>query len=186
VQAFIALGRQLELPMGLLGQVMEVNERQPEVVGRGLDRVLGGLGGHRVIVLGLAFKPGTDDVRESRALPIIRDLIARGARVTAHDPIAADAFAAYAGQDAPSVTYVSDWRAEVAGSDAIVIATNWADYRELAHCDLRGKVLYDSRRLFGRPPGPGVVYLSVGLGRLARPATRPHDAAPRTPQGEPT
>ena len=87
LKALVAHGRNAGLPMRLLEAVVQVNESQPKQVLTLLRRQFPALKGVRVSVLGLAFKPGTDDIRESPALPVVRELLAEGAVVTAYDPV---------------------------------------------------------------------------------------------------
>ena len=90
------------------------------------------------------------------------------AHVVAHDPVAIDRFkAAYGGAVEP-VTFVRDWRNSVAGADVIIIATAWAEYRELAEMNLTGKVLFDARRMFDPSTITSGSYLSIGR-RIATP-----------------
>jgi UDPglucose 6-dehydrogenase/GDP-mannose 6-dehydrogenase len=86
VKALIAHGQKAGLPMSLLESVIEVNEAQPRRVVALLEKHWADLTGLRVAVLGLAFKPGTNDVRESPAFPILRELLKRGAVLKAFDP----------------------------------------------------------------------------------------------------
>jgi len=97
LKAITAHGRTLDLPMKLLEAVISVNAGRPLRMVDLAEAGLGGLAGRRVAVLGLAFKQGTDDMRESPAIPIVRELQRRGAVVTAFDPVAADERAAPGG-----------------------------------------------------------------------------------------
>jgi UDPglucose 6-dehydrogenase len=125
-QALVSLGRRLGRPMPLLEAVEAVNAAQPGVLADLIEQVLGGLAGARIGVLGLAFKPHTDDVRESPAFPVIRALVARGATVAAHDPVAIEpARKALAGV---AIRYEPDLGRLVGDVDVLVLVTDWADY----------------------------------------------------------
>ena len=87
VRALVALAGSLGCGARLLSAALEVNDRQPAALLDLLEKRVG-IAGRRIGVLGLAFKPGTDDVRESRAIPVVQGLLDRGARVVAHDPMA--------------------------------------------------------------------------------------------------
>lgn len=89
-------------------------------------------------LLGLAFKPGTDDVRDSRAIKIVEALLDEGARVRAYDPLAADNFRRLF----PQIEYAS--KEAVLNSDAVFIVTEWAEFNRL---DYRGKIVIDGRRI---------------------------------------
>jgi UDPglucose 6-dehydrogenase/GDP-mannose 6-dehydrogenase len=162
LQALRSLGRQRGLPMTLANAVIEVNEAQPGQVLDILQRDLGSVAGRKILVLGLAFKPDTDDVRESASLKIIELLVVDGARVTAHDPIAADNFKRALGRGGGKVALVEDWKAEVPNADAIIVATKWREYEALTAMDLGGKILLDARRMFQPAAIAGAVYRTIG------------------------
>lgn len=130
VAALAAHGAALGVDMRLLSDVLTVNKEQPAKTVAMVADGLGGLGGRRVAVLGLAFKPDTDDVRESPAFPIIRQLVAGGAHVVAHDPVAIPTFSSAFGTD-DAVTFEADLRRTLTGADAVVLVTRWDHYREL-------------------------------------------------------
>ena len=96
------------------------------------------LRGVTIGLLGLAFKPGTDDVRDSRAIKIVEALLDEGASVRAYDPLAADNFRRLF----PQIEYAS--KEAVLNSDAILIVTEWAEFNRL---DYRGKIVIDGRRI---------------------------------------
>ena len=162
VKALIAHGRNAGASMQLLESVIGINELQPGKTIELLRRYAPALEGLRVAVLGLAFKPGTDDVRESPAFPIMRELLAEGARIKAFDPIAnAEAKKAFADQ---RVTYCSDLRSAIAEVDAVIVVTPWPQFRELPAL-LRDRdppvIFVDGRRAFDRDCLPR--YVGIGL-----------------------
>jgi len=162
VQALRTLGADHGVPMQMLNAVLDVNAAQPLQVTAILERELGTLRGRRVLVLGLAFKPGTDDVRESASLAIIRALITAGAQITAHDPIAADHFAQSFGPGGEAISYVADWQAAAAASEVVIIATAWDDYRALPAAVQPGTVVFDARRALRPETLPQARYLTIG------------------------
>jgi UDPglucose 6-dehydrogenase len=129
LRALIRWGEENNCPVDLLSAVMSINERRPVEVLRLLKKHLPALEDVRIAVLGLAFKPGTDDIRESPALRLIRDLRAEGARVVAYDPVAIPATR----QALPhhDVAYAQSLREAVDGSAAVVLITAWPEFREL-------------------------------------------------------
>lgn len=161
VQAMRAQGRERGLPMHMLGAVLDVNGAQPSQVIE-LLRQKTILPDASHLLLGLAFKPGTDDVRESASIQIARALLTRGAKIVAHDPIAADNFKAVLGESAEEINFVSDWRGEIPQADVIIIATKWPEYAELQRMDLSGKVLFDARRMFSPDEFAEARYLTIG------------------------
>jgi UDPglucose 6-dehydrogenase len=92
-----------------------------------LRRHIWNLSGKRIAILGLAFKPGTDDIREAPALTVIDDLLTEGAVVRAHDPVAMDAVRRYY----PDVEYFDKAEAALEGAHALVLCTEWDEYRAL-------------------------------------------------------
>jgi UDPglucose 6-dehydrogenase len=164
VQALRTLGREHGLPMTGLQSVLDVNDQQPFQVVRLLESAIGDLSGKRVLVLGLAFKPDTDDVRESASLRIIVRLVECGAIVDSQDPVAT--MNARTELSNVSVRFIDDWKQGLDQYDAVVVATRWREYEELASPSLveklKGRVLVDARRMFEPQDFPGVSYTTIG------------------------
>jgi UDPglucose 6-dehydrogenase len=137
VKALIARGREMGYEMKILRAVLEVNEDQPLRLIPLLEKHLGRLEGKRIGVLGLAFKPDTDDVREAPSLKVVSHLLRMGAKVRAYDPKAADNFKKYF----PNIEYCASARA-VLDSDAVLILTEWQEFEKL---DYSGKIVVDGR-----------------------------------------
>jgi UDPglucose 6-dehydrogenase len=127
--ALIARGEELGQSMRVLRAVESVNRDQPDELVALVARTVGSLSGARVAVLGLSFKPDTDDVRESPAFPIIAGLIDRGATVTAHDPVAITSAQRVLGH--LPVRFEPDLATAMTDADAIVIVTRWDDYKRV-------------------------------------------------------
>ena len=139
VKALIAKAEELGENPKLLKSVIEVNEEQPLKLVELLKKHVRNLRGKRIGVLGLAFKPDTDDVRESRAIPVVKALLEEGAEVVAYDPKATANFSKLF----PQVEY-TDNPDDVLSCDAILILTEWKEFEEL---DYSGKVVVDGRRI---------------------------------------
>ncbi len=167
VQALRSQGEQQGLSMNLLNAVLDVNERQPFQVIDILRRERGSLQGLRVLLLGLAFKPETDDVRESASLKIAAALLDEGAKVIAHDPIATPHFRQAFGARAEEIGFVEDWHAELADSAVVIIATKWPEYGALTKQDLSGKAVFDARRTLDPNGLVNAQYLSIGRRNVA-------------------
>ncbi|MBI2953541.1 MAG: UDP-glucose/GDP-mannose dehydrogenase family protein [Chloroflexi bacterium] len=164
VNAIIAIAAQHGYHPTILSAVLDVNARQRrravdhllEIVGTTTDATVG--------VLGLAFKPDTDDVRGAPAIDVIRQLCERGIRVRAHDPIAI----ANARQVLPDVEYCSDPYSVAKASDALLLATEWSSYLNLDWKEIRAlmrrQVVFDGRNVLNREMlvGLGYTYLSFG------------------------
>src|SRR3954471_726732 len=126
------------------------DDRKAHMVDR-VERAVGGdLKGMSVAVLGLAFKPNTDDMREAPSIPLINGLVERGAEVRAFDPVARE----QAEQVLPGIEFANDPYAAADGADALVIVTEWDEFRALdlekVAATMRGKVLVDLRNVYDR------------------------------------
>ncbi|MDX1744648.1 MAG: UDP-glucose/GDP-mannose dehydrogenase family protein, partial [Halobacteriales archaeon] len=126
LRALIAAARDRGYEPVLLEAAAAVNERQPE---RLLDLLDGHLdvAGKRVAVLGLSFKPGTDDVRESRAIPVIEGLVKRDAIVVGYDPVASENMASVF----PDIVYANSAADALDGADAALVLTAWDEFAAL-------------------------------------------------------
>ena len=140
-----------------------------------VERVSAGLGcelnGKRGAVLGLAFKPNTDDMREAPSIPLISGLLERGAEVIAFDPVAHE----QAEKVLSGITYASDAQSVAEDADALVVVTEWDEFRALDLGTLagkmRGKVLVDLRNVYDPEDArrAGLAYSGIGRGRLSTP-----------------
>ncbi|MCI0453100.1 MAG: UDP-glucose/GDP-mannose dehydrogenase family protein [Candidatus Latescibacteria bacterium] len=151
VSALVAHGGANGVDMRVLRSALEVNRARPDRVIEGLKRHLPSLRGVPVTVLGLAFKPDTDDVRESPAFPIIDRLLAEGATVTAYDPVATDsAQRALAGKP---VHYAGSLEGALAQADVVVLVTRWREFAavpELLRTLGRAPLVFDGRRMLDK------------------------------------
>lgn len=129
--ALAALGDRHGCRQRIVETAIAVNERQRDLVVGKIDRVLDGLSGREIAVLGLAFKPGTSDVRESPAIHVCRRLAESGARIRAFDPVATADAARVLSDVAPQMTYAAQIDEAAAGADALVIMTEWNEFRNL-------------------------------------------------------
>ena len=148
VKALIAHGARVGQPMQLLESVLRINEQQPRQVLKLLKKHFPQLTGVRIAILGLAFRPQTSDMRESPALPIIRDLLAEGACLRAYDPAARDeAQKIFADGE---LQFCESLAEAIADAQAIVLVTRWDEFRNLPEL-LRNleplPVLIDGRRM---------------------------------------
>jgi UDPglucose 6-dehydrogenase len=166
VKALARTARGEGAPMSVLEAVDEANERQKRRLSEKLRQALGGnLRGARIAIWGLAYKPQTDDMRESPALALIDQLLDAGASVVAHDPVAMkEARRRYADR----VTFAETSYGATEGADALAIVTEWNEYR---HPDLRRvkeslrrPIIVDGRNLYDpmRMRSLGFNYFSIG------------------------
>jgi UDPglucose 6-dehydrogenase len=152
----------------LLDAALAVNAAQIALVRARLQGLVGSLSGKTIGVLGLAFKPGTDDVRESPALALVGQLLREGARVQAHDPVAMRNAAL---ELSGAVRFVDAPYDAAEGADALVLATAWSEYTELDLSQLRrrmrGDVLFDARDLYDPRKVSEAGFTYAGIGRHA-------------------
>lgn len=159
IAALTAQGRSLGVAMPLISDVLEINRSQPEELLRLVRKHVPDLKGTRVTVLGLAFKPDTDDLRESPAFPIIRALRTAGAVVTAFDPIARPADH----PDLAGVQLAQRLEDAVAAADVVVHVTRWREFERLGELLKqigRNPLVVDGRR--NLRPGDFARYEGVG------------------------
>ncbi|KAB2868257.1 MAG: UDP-glucose/GDP-mannose dehydrogenase family protein [Burkholderiaceae bacterium] len=152
VKALMHTGQQSGLQLRVLGAVEAANERQKSVL---VDKVVARFGadltGRRFALWGLAFKPGTDDMREAPSIAVIQGLTGRGASVAAFDPVAmAEARRHLA--DVKLLDYAPSSDAALAGADALIIVTEWKEFRspdfDGMKTALKQPVIFDGRNLF--------------------------------------
>ena len=164
--ALVATAREYNLTMPIVAAAREVNYRQRDRV---LEKLLGTLKilkGRTIGLLGLAFKPHTDDLRDAPALDIARRLADRGAKVRAHDPIAMDR-ARREGDG--SFTLVESVEQLAADADALVLVTEWPQYRDLPWAKLAGlmrtPLLLDGRNFVAQAGVEAAGFRYIGMGR---------------------
>ena len=152
VAAIVAAARDVGYEPDLLQAAIDVNDRQPERMLDLMDDHVD-VEGKRVAVLGLAFKPGTDDIRNSRAIPIIEGLQERGAAVIAYDPN--DGAKAAMRERFPDVEYLAGPSPTLSGAHAALIVTDWPEFADLdLEFDLMSNsVVIDGRRIIDRREG---------------------------------
>ncbi len=162
VNALKAFGEQRDIPMPMLDAVLQTNSRQPTKVLDLLARHIPNVANKKITVLGLAFKPDTDDVRESASLPIINQLHQDGAQITAYDP-AAMQNCQQALESIP-VEYAQNMAHAISHADAILVLTAWSEFQTLPELlDHRKSVpiVVDGRRILD----PTSIALYEGIGR---------------------
>lgn len=166
VKAFRAVASQVGVELRLLHEVERINDEQQARFLAKVRSTLWTLKGKRLAVLGLAFKAGTDDVRESPAIRMVRAFLAEGCTVVAHDPAAmANACALFLGD---GIRFVDDPYDVANGADALVILTEWPEFAELDFAKIKKRLLYpivlDGRNLLNPSfmGEQGFTYVSVG------------------------
>ena len=170
VKALVRTASECGVPLRVLESVEEANEAQKHRLFGKLRELVGDVRGRRIAIWGLAFKPNTDDMREAASLVLIDELLAAGATVVAHDPVAMHETQRKLGD---RIEYAESSYDAVTGADALVIVTDWNEYR---HPDfgrikgaLKAPVVVDGRNLYDRRKmeGLGFSYASIGRGGRA-------------------
>jgi UDPglucose 6-dehydrogenase len=167
LSALVRIAAEYEYDTELLRASIAVNDRQRQLVIRKLQQALKIIKGRTIGLLGLAFKPETDDLRDAPSLTIAENLIAMGARVKAYDPVASEAcFQQHPDLD---IIYADSTDDLVAGCDAVVLVTEWDEFRRL---DLKrvaelmsGDVFVDGRNVFDPDAFARVGLRGEGIGR---------------------
>ena len=163
LSALVTTAEQYGYDAALLRAAVQVNTRQRRLVIERMRHHLKIIQGRRIALLGLAFKPGTDDLRDAPAVEIARSLISAGAFVRAHDPLVR------AVPDCPSLVVASDPYAAAERADAVVLVTEWPDYLGLDLSELRsrmrGDLILDGRNLLDPRAVEAVGLRYEGVGR---------------------
>ena len=162
VMAISALSEDIGVSSSILSAVIEVNEKQPVVIVDILKKEVSQLENKRILMLGLSFKPETDDVRESVSLKLLKLLDGKVKSLSAHDPIAISN-AKNTLELKNNIEFVDDWRNKLSDIDIIIVATNWAEYTDLANLpnQIEGKTILDARSLLIESDLPNVKYITV-------------------------
>jgi UDPglucose 6-dehydrogenase len=163
-RALIKIAQDNDVNLRIVEAVLSVNDNRKRAMARKVGNLAGNLRGKTVAVLGLTFKPETDDMREAPSIPIVTGLLDMGAKVRAHDPVGIE----QARKELPDIEYCDDPYECVTGADAMVVVTEWVQYRTLdlerLKNLLRQPVVVDLRNIY-RPEdmaAHGFSYESVG------------------------
>jgi UDPglucose 6-dehydrogenase len=145
VKALIGKAKAIGYSPILLESVIAVNEKQPLLMTEILIRKIGNLAGKKIAVLGLAFKNETDDIRESRAIPVIAELLRLGAKISAYDPMAIENMK----RVFPTIEYSGKAEYALKGADACLVMTEWDEFRQLESEfeNMKEKIVIDGRRV---------------------------------------
>jgi UDPglucose 6-dehydrogenase len=166
VKALVRTADGLGVPLQVLRGVEDANERQKHVLVEKVREALGAkLSGARIALWGLAFKPRTDDMREAPSLTVIEDLLAEGAVICAHDPVAMEQARAILGN---RIAYAESNYDALEGAEVLVIVTDWHEYRhpdfERIKRTLKRPLVVDGRNLYEleKMQDVGLRYYSIG------------------------
>src|SRR5215216_696131 len=163
--ALTSVARHYDAASLIVDAVIEVNQRQGREMLTKIRKLVGPLNGKKIAVLGLAFKPETNDMREAPAVGIIRSLLEDGATVHAYDPVAKHE----AMKLLPEITYADDEYAAVQGADALVFVTEWNQFRALDMMRIRDLMttprIADLRNIYEPEDMREMGFEYVGVGR---------------------
>jgi len=165
-RALLQIASMRGVQLGIVDAAIEANERQIQLMGEKIKSALPDIHGKTIAVLGLSFKPNTDDIREAPALSIIQDLAEQGAVIRAYDPVAMEN--AKKTVDISDITYCADAYDACAGADAVVIITEWNQFRNLDLERIKGllkvPIFFDLRNIYDpeKMRGAGFIYYCVG------------------------
>jgi UDPglucose 6-dehydrogenase len=163
-RALLQIAKEKNLKLGIIEATINANDHQKEWTVKKIKSSVGSVKGKTITILGLSFKPNTNDLRDAPSLYIIKKLLGAGARIRAYDPVAMKD----AKKTIPSITYCKDAYDAAKGTDAVVIVTEWNQFRNL---DLnrikkltRGKYFFDLRNIYNAEiiKKAGFQYFSVG------------------------
>lgn len=166
VQALAYMAKEKGLNPRILNEVMNVNYDRRKEVTQHVESMLGGLKGKTVGMLGLAFKPNTDDMRDAPSVDISNALIAGGAKVRGYDPVAREVAAPLM----PAVEIFDDVYKMAEGCDALIVVTEWNEFKQLDLEKVKGllksPVIFDGRNIYDpdRMKEMGFTYRAIGRG----------------------
>ncbi len=163
-RALVQIAQDHDVQLRVIEAVLGVNDNRKRAMARKVANAAGNLRGKTVAVLGLTFKPDTDDMREAPSIPLVTGLLDMGAKVRAHDPVGME----QARKELPEIEYCDDPYDCVRGADAMVVVTEWVQYRTLDLERLKGEmaqpVVIDLRNIYRQSDmeAHGFTYESVG------------------------
>jgi UDPglucose 6-dehydrogenase len=165
-RAVARIAREHGLAFRIIEAVLEVNDAARRRMVEKIDAAFAGVGGKTIALLGLSFKPETDDIRESPALTLIEQLRDAGARVAAYDPEAMDNVRAQLGD---AIELATDPYAAMTDADALVLVTEWHELRALDYAKLsqrmRTPILFDGRNVWSPDEARRSGFVYYGIGR---------------------
>lgn len=164
-QALVSVAKAYRADSLIVDAVIEVNRRQRAAMVPKVEKLVGKLEGKMIAMLGLSFKPETDDMRDAPSVDIIHELIAKGAKIRAYDPVAIP----HARKFLPDIEYAEDEYKAVEGADALIFMTEWNQFRALNMERVRGLMrspkIADLRNIYDPAAVRELGFEYVGVGR---------------------
>jgi UDPglucose 6-dehydrogenase len=173
IRALLKMGEEQAVPLSIVQSAHDANERQKRVLAQMVREHFGGsLKGLTVALWGLSFKPETDDIRESPAIEVARELVRAGASVRAFDPEAMDNARNHLGLN---INFVDTKEDALVGANALVLATEWCCFGSVDFTEVRrymeGHVVFDGRNVWDQEAvtGAGLSYYGIGRPQCVAP-----------------
>src|SRR6266566_3901034 len=170
-RALVKIAQDFDVQLRIVEAVLGVNDNRKRAMARKVSNAAGGsLRGKTVAVLGLTFKPDTDDMREAPSIPLVTGLLDMGAKVRAHDPVGME----QARRELPDIDYCDDPYECARGADVMVIVTEWTQFRALdldrLKQEMAGSIVIDLRNIYNPQEMQvcGFIYEGVGRGAGVR------------------
>jgi len=169
LKALLAYARKIGVDLPLVEMTLKINEDQPLKAVQMAKELLGDLKGRRIAILGLAFKPNTDDMRNAVSIKLINELLKRGAIVVAYDPAAVDNAERIFGN---KIEYANSARECLRGAEAAIIVTEWDEFKQLTPDDfinhMKKPIVIDGRRIYNPEQfSRKLTYKAIGLGQYS-------------------
>ena len=168
VKALIAIAQKHDYEFALLKAVDAINSSMMKhFVDKIVRHFKGKLSGKTIAILGLAFKPNTDDMREAPSIEIIKELVSKGAKITAYDPVAMENAKALF---PASVEFAKNAYDAARGADAVAVVTEWNEFRQLDLVklakELKNRVIFDGRNIYEPAVVKNLGFMYYGVGRM--------------------
>lgn len=148
LKALTSGAKKIGYDMKLINAVLEINDEQPLRLIKLLEKYIN-IEGKEIAVLGLAFKANSDDVRESRSIPVIKELIKKGANVRAYDPMAMENMK----KIFPSIKYCNSIEEALINADAGIIMTDWKEFENIDFSNMKNKIVIEGRKILKNKEG---------------------------------
>ncbi len=165
LKAILSFAKDSGVNLPIIDAALQVNESQPILAVERAKEALGTLKGKRIAILGLAFKPGTDDMREAVSIKVINRLLEEGAKVHAYDPVAIKNAKVIFGK---KIFFAKSAMECIEGADCCIIVTEWEEFKKMRPEDFEGRmyrsILIDGRRIFNiNEFAKKLEYFAVGI-----------------------
>ena len=165
IKAFVATGKKLDVNLSIVNAVYKSNEERPKKIVNKINKIFkNNMADKTITILGLSFKPNTDDVRDSTSIKIASLLIEKGAKIKSYDPQAME----NAKEILPEIHYCSSFKEACEKSEAIIIATEWNEFRALdfnkIKNDIKNPIIFDLRNIYNKNDFEilGLEYYGIG------------------------